>query len=290
MSIDPDSVTVSISPDAAERIAAHAAAMDAEAMEAAAAGGRPLPADADRVWGEVAPAVRAAFAAADFAILRGLPALEGGRMLMAAAALLGRRFHTYGGGKVVKIFAMSPWRNDLAHTAADGFFHTDLNASPQPPALTGIQCIVPDPGAPQYGVNRVVRTADLLAALEESGRTNALHFLCEETVGLANDRSTKVWHGRIVSDGITRYHPETVRAACRRDGVDAPEEILETIQAEALRVSRPFQLGTGDMLLLSNHRTLHYRGECSIAFQRFPMDFVARRIYVLHVSDEHQTH
>lgn len=290
MSIDPESVTVSISPEVAQRIAAHAAVMDAEAMENAAAAGLSLVPNAESVWGDVAPAVRAAFAAADFAILRGLPALEGGRMLMAAASLLGRRFHTYGGGKVVKIFAMSPWRADLAHTAADGFFHTDLNASPQPPALTGIQCIVPDPGAPEYGVNRVVRTVDLLAALEKSGQTQALRFLCEETVGLANDRATTVWRGRVVDDGITRYHPETVRAACRRDGVSTPEAILDIIQAEALRVSRPFQLSAGDMLLLSNHRTLHYRGECSVAFRRFPTDFVARRIYVLHVADEQQTH
>lgn len=290
MSIDPQAVTVSIPPMVAEQIAAHVAAIDAEAMERAAAGAlAPIP-DAESVWGDVAPAVRAAFAAADFAILRGLPALEGGRMLIAAASLLGRRFHTYGAGKVVKIFAMSPWRTDLAHTAADGFFHTDLNSSPQPPALTGIQCIVPDPGAPEYGVNRIVRTADLLAALEESGRTQVLRFLREETVGLANDRSTAVWRGRIVDGGITRYHPETVRVACRRDGVPTPKETLDAIQAEALRISRPFQLGAGDMLLLSNHRTLHYRGECSVAFRQFPTDFVARRIYVLHVADEYPPH
>lgn len=185
---------------------------------------------------------------------------------------------------------MSPWRTDLAHTAADGFFHTDLNASSQPPALTGIQCIVPDPGAPEYGVNRVVRTADLLVALEKSGQTEALRFLCQERVGLANDRATTVWRGRVVDGGVTRYHPETVRAACRRDGVPTPEAILDIIQAEALRVSRPIQLSAGDILLLSNHRTLHYRGECSVAFRRFPTDFVARRIYVLHVADEQQTH
>jgi hypothetical protein len=261
-------------------------ALAAEAMEEAAAQILDLPFAEDPGWRALGRDVAAVFARHDAVILRGLPALDGGRALMAAISLLGHRFRTYRGDKVVKLFAMSPWTRDLAHTLTDGWFHTDLNVSAGPPALTGIQCIVPDPGAPGYGVNRVVRLPDLLAALAGEGREDVIHFLHRVDVPMANERSPAIRTGRIVENGVMRYHPETIRAGCRRTGIDPPEDMLRAIQRAALAASAPIQLGEGDMLLLSNHRTLHYRGECSVIFRQFPMDFIARRIFVLHVQDE----
>lgn len=281
------SATVVIDDDAALRIAHRIAAMEADAMEAVAPQGLgPLwPEDPD--WTALSVALRTTFARNDHAVLKGLPSLDGGRALMAVMSLLGRRFRTYRNDRVVKLFAMTPWSRDLAHTAADGYFHTDLNASPEPPALTGIQCIVPDPGAPDYGVNRVIRVTDLLHALRDQGDEEAVRFLCDTEVALANDRSPTIWRGRIIGPDRTRFHPQTIRMGCARLGVPTPDAILDRIQDAALAASQPLSLDAGDMLLLSNARTLHYRGECSVSFQRFPTEFTARRVYVLHLSDEH---
>ena len=58
------------------------------------------------------------------------------------------------------------------------------------------------------------------------------------------------------------------------------------LEEAALAVSRPFDLGPGDVLFVSNRRALHYRGECSVRFTRFPVEYQARAIFVLHQLDE----
>jgi hypothetical protein len=58
------------------------------------------------------------------------------------------------------------------------------------------------------------------------------------------------------------------------------------VHRAALAVSVPFWLDAGDVLLVSNHRALHYRGECSVVFTNFPLEFLSRSIHVLHKLDE----
>jgi alpha-ketoglutarate-dependent taurine dioxygenase len=181
---------------------------------------------------------------------------------------------------------MSPWTRDLSHTIADGYFHTDLNTATDPPAITAIQCETPDPGAPQYGENRVCRLADLLAALGQRGYTEAVGYLHRTDVRMVNDRAEASWKGPIVENGCIRFHPETIRAAHRRFGGKAPEAILDVIQDVAKDISSPFHLDTGDLFLVSNHRALHYRGPCSVVFRRFPTNFLARKVFVLHMMAE----
>jgi len=241
----------------------------------------------DPDWIQLAEQVKDLYSRHDHVVLRGLPAFADGAMLMAALGILATRFRPYGAErKVVKVFAMNPWSRDLARSAAEGFFHSDLNASPDPPALTGIQCIQPDPGAPDYGVNRIARLTDLLNDLEKRGAYDVIRWMTRTEVSMANDHSPKSWTGRVVENGRIRFHPETIRAAARRNGKTVPEDKLVLIQEAAFNVSTPLILGEGDMLLLSNHRTLHYRGECSVVFRRFPTDFIARRIYVAHAADD----
>lgn len=283
-----DVITIQVPPslDAALTAALTPLPIEELELEAAAPQGLCLPLDEDGDWQTFARTVRDIYGRYDHVVLRGLPALPEGRALMAAISILGNRFTTYGKGQVVKVFAMSPWSRDLAHAGAEGFFHTDLNASPTPPALTGIQCVEPDPGAPDYGFNRVVRLDDLLAELRSQGAINAIAFLTEQEVEMANERSPTSWRGRIVDNGILRFHPETIRAASHRQYRSPPDDILYAIQRAAVAASAPISLGRGDTLLFSNHRTLHYRSECSVSFINFPMEFKARRIYVLHVREE----
>jgi hypothetical protein len=247
-----------------------------------------LPLMSSGEWLNFSAGVRRVFAAQDHLIIRGLPVSAHGATLLVAARTAGSRFRTYRGGQIIKHFKMSPWTTELSHTTREGEFHTDLNTEPRPPAVTAMQCLDPDPGAPRYGVSRVARLEDLLAFLEKSMDIESLRFLTEENVTMLNDRAQSSWSGCVVEDGTIRYHPETLRAAARRSGYRSPvlEERMAGVARAALAVSEPFILDRGDILLLSNHRVLHYRGECSVVFKDYPMDFVSRSVFVLHASEE----
>ena len=239
-------------------------------------------------WASFSADARLAFATRDHLIIKGLPVSAHGATLLLAAKSVGSKFRTYRGDQIVKHFKMSPWTKELSHTTREGEFHTDLNTEPSPPAITAMQCLDPDPGAPEYGVSRIARMADLLALLDESHDAATLDFLTRETVTMLNDRSQASWSGLVVEGGVVRYHPETLRAAARRSGRQEPalEERILGVTRAALAVSDPFIMNRGDVLLLSNRRTLHYRGECSVVFKNYPTDFVSRSVFILHAAEE----
>jgi len=239
-------------------------------------------------WRELCATVRSAFRSCDYVVIKGLPAIPDGRMLLLAAQIVGSIFRTYRGGQIVKHFTMSPWTTELSHTIKEGEFHTDLNTEFTPPAITAMQCLHPDPGTPVYGVNRVTRLKDLIAFLNRSGDQETFKFLTERTVTMVNDHSSSSWSGHVVEGNTIRYHPETLRAAMRRLGRIEPEinDGIERVAKSVLAVSEAFVLDRGDILLLSNYRTLHYRGECSVHFRKFPTEFNSRSVFVLHMSEE----
>jgi hypothetical protein len=247
-----------------------------------------LPLISSREWLSFSADVGELFASRDHVIIKGLPVSQDGSSLLLAARLIGSLFRTYRGGQIIKHFKMSPWTKELSHTTREGEFHTDLNAEPTPPAITAMQCLDPDPGAPKYGINRIARMIDLLSALEDANDEETLNFLTRETVTMLNDRSSSDWSGRIVEGRLIRYHPETLRAAARRAGLPLQplEERIACVAQAALSVSEPFNLDRGDVLLLSNHRALHYRGECSVVFERFPTEFTSRSVFILHTNRE----
>lgn len=239
-------------------------------------------------WEAFTEAVLEMWRSHDHVIIRGLPALAEGASLLLASLALRSRFKTYRAGKIVKTFRMSPWTTDLSHTLKEGHFHTDLNTEAEPPAVTCIQCLAPDPGAPEYGVNRVARVADLLSHLKAEGNGELLRFLCETRVTMVNARSDSSWAGTVVEGERIRFHPETLRAAAQRFQEEDPamERLLSELHNVALAVSVPFWLDAGDILFVSNHRALHYRGECSVVFHEYPLQFSSRAIHVLHKLDE----
>jgi hypothetical protein len=243
--------------------------------------------EANKAWKSLADGVMDAWRTFDHVIVRGMPVTEDGASLVLAASILRGRFKTYRGGNVVKTFRMSPWTPGLSHTLREGAFHTDLNTDPSPPAATCIQCRTRDPGSPDYGVNRVARATDILAYLADHEKHDLLRFVHHPGTAMVNDRSGPAWVGPIVSGIQIRFHPETIRAALRRLGEeDDLEPQLSGLHEAAMAVSDPFWLDEGDTLLVSNHRALHYRGECSVAFTEFPLSFLSRSIHVLHVIDE----
>lgn len=246
--------------------------------------------EANESWQSFAKEVMNAWRAFDHVVVRGMPVTEDGASLILAAMILRSRFKTYRGGKVVKTFRMSPWTTGLSHTLREGEFHTDLNTDPTPPAATCIQCRTTDPGSPDYGVNRVARVGDILEYLAEHAESDLLRFVHYPGTTMVNDRGGPAWVGPIVNGRRIRFHPETIRAALRRqheENLDL-EPRLSGLHRAAMEVSDPFWLAEGDALFVSNHRALHYRGECSVKFTEFPLSFISRSIHVLHVVDEPQ--
>lgn len=239
-------------------------------------------------WLNFSANVRKAFIDNDYVVIKGLPVTDNGATLLIAAYTVGTMFRTYRGGQIIKHFKMSPWTKELSHTIRDGEFHTDLNTEIHPPAITAMQCLDPDPGSPEFGVSRVARLKDLLSFLVQNDIKETLHFLSHDTVTMLNDRSSSSWSGYIVEENLIRYHPETLRAAGRRSGHLNPslDERISEVSEAAMEISEPFILERGDVLLLSNHRTLHYRGECSVVFTKHPTEFISRSIFILHANQE----
>jgi len=221
-------------------------------------------------------------------VVRGISQVADGATALPLALAFGDSFLTYGPGCIVRDFRMSPWRKGASHRLNEGEFHTDFSTSVLPPAVTAIVCLEMDPGGPAYGQNRVASLPRLRAQLTHSGEMAALDWLERTEVPLANDVTLPVWRGRLVQDGLLRYHPETVEAGCR--GTNLPADTFQhfqrAIREAAMTVSVPFVLGRGDVLFVSNHRALHYRGECSVRFIKYPSAFESRRIAVFHLISE----
>lgn len=233
-------------------------------------------------WREIKQHLWEMYRRHDYVILRGAPVTEDGVSLLLTSLALSTRFRTYRSDQIVKKFRMSPWTEDLSHSTREGDFHTDLNTEPEPPAVTAIQCLEADPGAPRYGVNRVARVPDLLRELESRGRADLLRFLHEEEVAMANG-ARQCWTGTIVTGDRVRYHPVTLRDARQTSRVASSiDEVIRGVHEAAMTVSIPFDLRPGDVLFTSNRRALHYRGECSVEFTKFPTDYRSRAIFVLH--------
>ena len=249
-----------------------------------------LPLFLTECWLRFRTEIRQVFEEHDYVAIRGFPSEQNGAALLLAALTIGESLRTYRDGKVTKHFKMSPWTTELSHTTRVGEFHTDLNTEPNPPAITAIQCLEPDPGSPQYGITRVAKLTDLLNVVRLDDDKSTQRFLKEDTVTMLNDRSSSSRTGRIVEAGVIRYHPETIRAAGRRsaDSLRNLEQGIAGVERAAMSVSRPFALERGDILLISNHKTLHCRGECSVVFQDFPTDFDSRCVSVLHAAQERQ--
>ncbi len=239
-----------------------------------------------RHWKKFREAIRVAINQRGYVVVRGLDADEG-RSLLIASAALGETFDAYKPGHIVKRFRMSPWTSELSHTTRAGDFHTDGNVSTVPPVATAMQCEREDPGAPEYAEQRVAHLPDLLERLitGDAESINAHVFLTENVTAMAHERSQELWQGQLVKDRKIRYHPHSLRVAAKRldqDGKDV-EAIIATIHRAAMDVSVPFHTAPGDTVFVSNQAALHYRGACSVRFIRFPMEFDARSLFVLHL-------
>lgn len=242
-------------------------------------------------WSEFCRLVSSTIRARGYIVVRGLQADEG-RSLLIASRALGTTFATYGAERIVKRFRMSPWADGLSHTLKAGDFHTDGNVSRNPPGGTAMQCEVEDPGAPAYAEQRVAYLPDILERLASGSPEDvaAFEFLTESQAAMASETASGVWRGRLVQDGKIRYHPQSLRVAARRleeQSADV-EPVIAAVHRASMDVSVPFHTRPGDTVLVSNTFALHYRGECSVRFTKFPREFEARSLLVLHLKDQNK--
>jgi hypothetical protein len=235
-------------------------------------------------WISFQSLLQQAFRDSQHVVVRGVPLIGDGLSFMSIAQTAIHRFRRYRGGHVVKHFKMSPWTEDLSHTTRDGHFHTDLNTAKSPPDVTAMQCVRCDPGGNGYGALRVAGIRDLVLELRAAGDAGAVEFLEQRDVEMVDYTGAGSWIGKIVSGDTVRYHPSTIVAAKRRRGEEweSLKPVLDRIHAAAMNVSSNIDLSPGDVLIVSNTRALHYRGPCTVRFRRFPRDFDAREVYVLH--------
>jgi hypothetical protein len=242
----------------------------------------------DQRWMAFRNLVTATICHRGYIVVRGLEADEG-RSLIIVSSALSTKFDKYGAGRIVKRFRMSPWTNELSHTIRAGDFHTDGNVSAVPPATTAMQCEHEDPGAPEYAEQRVAYLPYLLERLASGTDEDAeaLAFLTESEAAMAHERSTELWHGRLVQNGTIRYHPQSLRVGSKRLDEPSPklESAIAAIHRAAIDVSVPFHTRPGDTLFVSNQTALHYRGACSVRFTRFPTEFESRSLLILHLKE-----
>jgi hypothetical protein len=245
----------------------------------------------DERWIEFCRLVSSTIRDRGYIVVRGLQADEG-RSLLIASRALGTTFATYGADRIVKRFRMSPWADGLSHTLKAGDFHTDGNVSRNPPGGTAMQCEVEDPGAPEYAEQRVAYLPDILERLASGSREDvaAFEFLTNSEAAMASETAPGVWRGRLVQDGKIRYHPQSLRVAAKRLEEETPdvEPVIAAVHRASIDVSVPFHTRPGDTVLVSNTFALHYRGECSVRFTKFPREFEARSLLVLHMKDQNE--
>jgi hypothetical protein len=250
-----------------------------------------MPLRVDQRWAAFCNSVQSTIRQCGYIIVRGLDA-DDGKSLLVVSTAMGWTFDTYQPGRIVKRFRMSPWTSELSHTTRAGDFHTDGNVAAVAPIGTAMQCEHEDPGAPDYAEQRVAYLPDLLSRLATGASEDieALDFLKQAVVVMAHERSRQEWRGPLVQNGTIRYHPHSLRVASKR--LDDPwsklEVIIACIHRAAIDVSVPFHTQAGDTVLVSNRVALHYRGECSVRFTRFPTEFDSRSLFVLHLKDPGQ--
>lgn len=237
-------------------------------------------------WNDFVKKIKKIWDKFGYVVIKDIP-IDNGISSLIAATAFGSSFKPYRDKKIVKHFKMSPWNKGLSHTLKEGFFHTDINTSKYPPALTFIHCKNADPS---YGMgeNRVVSFKDLISELKKDNNEYTAQFMLSTQVSMVDEKNQGSWEGTIVHNNQIRFHPETLRAAAKRLN-KLPKDLefhLSCIHETALKITSPIHLDKGDALIVSNHRQLHYRGSCTVKFTNFPNKYESRQIYVFHLMDE----
>lgn len=180
----------------------------------------------------------------------------------------GQLYYSKRMGVLCHQYSVQPESVDFSEQMLCGGFHTDFMFQSSPPAYIALLCLQEDPRHPLYGRNQVVHLPSFLKRIQQafgvSKEELREHRLIYELAG----------HGRYEQpilddlDGKTifRFH-ELLLCKEQTPGLVPPEmSMTAMLHAIMMDVAADICLGRGDLLILSNHSTLHRRGECSIKF------------------------
>jgi hypothetical protein len=195
-----------------------------------------------------------------FVVVRGLPADESGRLIVALSAALGEALEPLG----------EPWASVVRRVEGtpssglrlDELPHTDSTDWPEPNAWTVLQCIRPDPRG--GGRSRVIEGTSLVGEILKQRGAQALKLVRAIPMpwAIADALGGGTHHEPVLGTRI-RWMPYTVHSACERDCTilqPSAAKVLEIV-ADAVRAAqaRAIWLGIGDVLIVDNRRTLHGR-------------------------------
>lgn len=179
-------------------------------------------------------------------------------------------------------FEVEPFTESLSETTDAGGFHSDFSTQALPPSLAVLQCVRPDPRHPHYGRNQVVGVDAALThvalAFGDDVAQRLRRAVIPHRFGTAV-RQLPLLDVDASGDTIVRFHSKLVAADLLEpihfEGNFALYKLLEVAAAE---LAADVALDAGDILIFSNHRCLHRRGESSVAFDRVTRSWKGRII------------
>lgn len=180
----------------------------------------------------------------------------------------GQLYYSSRVGSICHQFSVLPESTNFSEQMRCGGFHTDFMFQQHPPAYIALLCLQPDPRHPLYGRNQVVHVRPFLERMkhifgvDEQGlkEYRLLYDLAER------GRFEQPILGHLDGKLIFRFH-ELLLAKEQARWVSAPDmSVAAMLHAVMMEVMVDICLDRGDLLILSNHNTLHRRGECSIEF------------------------
>ena len=179
------------------------------------------------------------------------------------------------------IFEVEPFTSSLSETAEPGSFHTDFSASVLRPDFVVIQCVRPDPLYPLYGRNQIANVDLVLRQVQSAFGQQAVDHLLAAV--LPHRFGDEVRHiplvGEVSGVRTMRVHTRLVARDLLESGHFVGGHPLPDVLALcAATVADDFVLGTGDLVIFSNGRALHRRGECRLVFDEMSSGWRGRVI------------
>jgi hypothetical protein len=202
----------------------------------------------------------------DYVIVRkfgiSLPSLVSLTYFLSKGKLL--RIPSLDNNSFVAIFKMQE-TNELSHTLADGFFHTDYSTHINTPDFVSLQVVRRDPKYPFYSRNSIVLLEEIIYFLERNNK-DLLHFL--STKELPFDNGKKVVFQKIIDInlGVIKFHEKLISDYLLKENKYDDLKKINEFSVLCGFLSKDFVLDNGDLVILSNKSMLHKRGAATLEF------------------------
>ena len=176
-------------------------------------------------------------------------------------------------------FRVLPHSLNLSEQANVGGYHTDFMFQPDPPSHIALLCLKTDPKYPFYGRNQIVNLKEFLNRVESIyGITKEYLEQLEIVYDFADKGLIKQpMLARTCNGTIFKFHESLMcKERCPPPLNGIP--FSNAIQSVFNEISQDLCLNYGDLLIISNHHSLHRRSECSIKYSEDGKSFESREL------------